>query len=274
MAMKRRLTIPYRGLLAFALAFPVFSAFSADSIVVRVAAYNVAAGEWGSPERVGEIFRQFDPDVIGFNEVPGGDWTARVGSELGMEYAYVGAVSSAGHANKYKSILSRTPLTGTEEFTLTAGRGWNPASAVRAETTINGVTVALYSLHLARSGRRDGHAYQFADEVIANEESDRVIVMGDFNNEIGGGAMDTIEAFGLKPVWRDIDMDLRRNTTIVEREPVNRIIDHILYNVSSGARASGAGIVELNRPPSDHKPVWAEIVFPLETGMTVMESGK
>ena len=266
--MKGRLTI---SCLAFALAFPVFAAFSADSVVVRVAAYNVAAGEWGSPERISEIFAQFDADVIGFNEVPGGDWTERVGRELGMEYAYVGAVSSAGHADKYKSILSRTPLTDTAEFTLTAGRGWNPASAVRAETTIGGIPVAIYSLHVARSGRLDGHAFEFVDEVLPGETLEKVIVMGDFNNEIGGDAMDTLETHGLRPVWRDTDMDLRRRTTIVERERVNRVIDHILYSESSGARASRAGIVELNRPPSDHKPVWAEIVFPVETGTLEQE---
>ena len=237
---------------------------SAASLSVRVAAYNVAAGKWASPEQVGEVFRQFNPDVIGFNEVPDGDWTERVGRKLDMEYVYVGEVSSAGHKNKYKSILSRTPLKNTREFTLSAGRGWNPASAVRAEAMINGAPVAVYSLHVARSGKRDGHAYQFASEVMTKEECKRVIVMGDFNNEIGGGAMNTIEAAGLRPVWADIDIQLHKKTTIVKRNRNNRVIDHILYNVASGARARQAGIVELNQHRSDHKPVWAEVVFPLD----------
>ncbi|MEC9095209.1 MAG: hypothetical protein VX776_01180, partial [Planctomycetota bacterium] len=40
------------------------------------------------------------------------------------------------------------------------------------------------------------------------------------------------------------------------------VIDHILYNNLSGGQAKGGGIIELEKPLSDHKPVWAEIVFP------------
>ena len=79
-------------------------------IPVRVAAYNVEFGRSTSPEQVGKMFKPFKLDMIGFNEVPDGDWTARVGKVLGMSYSYVGKISSANHKDKYKSILSRTPL--------------------------------------------------------------------------------------------------------------------------------------------------------------------
>lgn len=64
-------------------------------VKVRIAAYNVLFGNWGTPERIGEMFKPYDLDIIGFSEVPGGDWTMRVGHVLGMKYAYVGKVSSA-----------------------------------------------------------------------------------------------------------------------------------------------------------------------------------
>ncbi|MDH3604512.1 MAG: hypothetical protein OEU26_33310, partial [Candidatus Tectomicrobia bacterium] len=42
------------------------------------------------------------------------------------------------------------------------------------------------------------------------------------------------------------------------------VIDHILYNTASGAKATDGAIIELAKPLSDHKPIWAEIVFPRE----------
>ena len=71
-----------------------------------------------TPEQLGEMFKPYNLDIIGFSEVPDGDWTARVGKVLGMEHSYVGKISSANHKDKYKSILSRTPLEGTTEHEL------------------------------------------------------------------------------------------------------------------------------------------------------------
>jgi maltose 6'-phosphate phosphatase len=102
-----------------------------NPITVRVASYNVEFGKCATPEDIGEMFKPYKLDIIGFDEAPDGDWTARVGKVLGMQFSFVGKISSANHKDKYKTILSRTPLEGTEEYELT-GRGWTPASAVRA----------------------------------------------------------------------------------------------------------------------------------------------
>ena len=82
---------------------------SDKTLHVRVAAYNVELGKNASPEEIGKMFKPYDLDIIGFNEVPDGDWTARVGKVLGMKHTYVGKISSANHKDKYKSILSRQP---------------------------------------------------------------------------------------------------------------------------------------------------------------------
>ena len=83
-------------------------------ITVRVASYNVEFSKSATPEQIGEMFKPYKLDIIGFNEAPDGDWTARVGKVLGMQYSFVGKISSANHKDKYKTILSRTPLEGTE----------------------------------------------------------------------------------------------------------------------------------------------------------------
>ena len=237
-------------------------------ITVRVASYNVEFGKSATPEQIGEMFKPYNLDIIGFDEAPDGDWTARVGKVLGMEYSYVGEISSANHKDKYKSVLSRTPLEGMTEHELQVERRrcWNPASVVRAVTEIDGISIAFYSLHICSSRDREktGHAYQLATEVLPKETTDRVIVVGDYNNNIGDIAMNTIEAAGFKPTWNDLKMDVSKEFTYNAQDPSKNlgVIDHILYNTSAGAKVTEGGIIELETPLSDHKPIWAEIVFP------------
>ena len=232
-------------------------------ITIRVAAYNVEFSKSATPEQIGEMFKPYKLDIIGFNEAPDGDWTARVGKVLGMQYSFVGKISSANHKDKYKTILSRTPLEDAEEHTLT-GRGWSPASVVRAVTKIDGISFTFYSLHICRSGADDGHAHSLATKVLREEATERIIVVGDFNNNIGDAAMKTVEGTGFSPTWNDLQIDVSKEFTYNAQDPKNNlgVIDHILYNTSSGAKAKEGGIIELKKPLSDHKPIWAEIAFP------------
>ena len=244
------------------------AAESEKSATVRVAAYNVEFGKSTTPEEVGKMFKPYKLDIIGFNEVPDGDWTARVGKVLGMKHCYVGKISSANHKDKYKSILSRTPLQGTaeHEMSLKRKRCWNPASVVSAVTEIDGVPIAFYSLHIcaSRSNHKTGHAYQLASEILPKETTDRVIVLGDFNNNMGDAAISTIETAGYKATWKDLKIDTSKEFTYNALDPKKSlgVIDHILYNRASGAKTTDGAIIELKKPLSDHKPVWAEIVFP------------
>ena len=232
-------------------------------VTVRVATYNVEYGKSTTPEQVGEMFKPYKLDIIGFNEAPDGDWTARVGKVLEMPYSFVGKISSAHHKDKYKTILSRTPLEGTEEYEL-SGRGWNPASAVRATTKIANIPFAFYSLHISRSGATDGHAYNLATHVLSKEKNERVIVVGDFNNNMGDPAMNTIEAAGYRSTWTDLKIDVSKAFTYNAHNPAKNhgVIDHIFYTTSANATSTDGGIIELETPLSDHKPIWAQIMFP------------
>ena len=48
---------------------------SDQTVHVRVVAYNVEFGRSTTPEQVGKMFKPYNLDIIGFNEVPDGDWT-------------------------------------------------------------------------------------------------------------------------------------------------------------------------------------------------------
>ena len=76
--------------------------------------------------------------------------------------------------------------------------------------------------------------------------------------------MGTIETAGFRPTWNDLQMDVSKEFTYNAQDSSKNlgVIDHILFNTSAGARATEGGIIELDKPLSDHKPIWAEIVFP------------
>ena len=258
------IAITQSGLLAVS---SLFSANSKELISVRVAAYNVEFGKNASPEEIGGMFKPYNLDIIGFNEVPDGDWTARVGKVVGMKHTYVGKISSANHKDKYKSILSRTPLQSTVEHELTVQRrrSWNPASVVQANTQIDGIPISFYSLHICRSTDSDktGHAYRLANEILPKDKSDRIIVLGDFNNEMGDNALRKIENAGMRATWGDLKIDVSKEYTYnaLDSKKNHGVIDHIFYSTKSKAKVAEGGIIELKKALSDHKPVWAEIAF-------------
>jgi maltose 6'-phosphate phosphatase len=255
---------------------------------VRLAAYNVLFGNWGEPQRVAEMLQPYDLDIIGFSEVPGGDWTERVGHVLGMKHVYVGEISSANHKDKYKSILSRTPLAGTHEIAIKA-RGWSPASLVGAETVVRGVPILVYSTHIpgrpAFTDQADGSAAEFiADSVILKTTARNFVILGDLNNLTGDGPLKRIESKGMRSAWSDLNIDTTRLSTHIHIETGKEsgVIDHIYFNEASGAKAIQGGIIynafnppredkempkykveweQYGKPLSDHRPVWAVLRF-------------
>jgi len=188
---------------------------------LRVVAYNVACGQWATPERIAEELKALKPDIVLLSEVPKAnrgkkvkDWSERLADKLGLDHVHVGVVSSAGHKSpkwgdptgnyggKFKSILSRTPLTGGKDISV-EGSGWKRASAVRVETEIEGRKLALYSLHLpgfahhnkppTSSAAWEGSKHKaLADHINAEKESYDVIVGGDFNEWTEGLVMQSM----------------------------------------------------------------------------------
>ena len=264
----------------------VKSNLRAPSIEMRLAAYNVLFGNWGSPKRIGEMFKPYNLDIIGFSEVPDGDWTALVGKELGMDYAYVGKISSANHEDKFKSILSRTPLFNLHEIEINA-EGWGPASMVGAETEINGTNLLIYSLHIPGrpyfSETANGSASEFiANTVLPKIKNKRFVIMGDLNNLLGDAPLKLLEDKGMRSTWADLKIDVKQKSTHqhIETGTESGVIDHIYYNTTMDAQVLDGGIIndannppdeeksmpsykaeweKYNKPLSDHRPIWAVI---------------
>ena len=255
---------------------------SSDSIKLRVVAYNVACGQWATPERIAGELKALKPDIVLLSEVPKAnrgkkakDWSQRLAYALDLDHVHVGTVSSAGHKSpkwgdltgnyggKFKSILSRTPLTGGKDISV-EGSGWKRASAVRVETEIDGRKFALYSLHLpgfAHHKRQpvelsawEGSKHKaLADHINAEKESYDVIVGGDFN--------EWTEGLVMKSMLKETRM---KNST------KEKSIDHILYSTKNkmkllktgrdwGPKNQNKDNLKSEGCLSDHPWVWCEL---------------
>ena len=274
-------TISWFALVALIAVVPTF-AEKGGITKLRVLAYNVACGQWATPEQIAEVLKPLNPDIVLLSEVPKAnrrkkvkDWSRRLGEALGLAHVTVGMVSSANHkaptwgdvtgnyGGKFKSVLSRTPLTAGKDF-LPEGSGWARASAFRVETEINGRKFALYSLHLPGFAHHKRQPTEFAawegskhkalaDHINAEKESYDVIVGGDFNEWTDGLVMQSL----LKE-------------TKMKNATKEKSIDHILYSTKNNMKLLQAGRdwgpknqnkdnIKSDGCLSDHPWVWCEL---------------
>ena len=91
------------GLLVSGLSFSLFANYanldSKDSTKLRVVAYNVACGQWATPERIAQELEALKPDIVLLSEVPKvnrgkkvKDWSRRMADALNLDYVHVGTV--------------------------------------------------------------------------------------------------------------------------------------------------------------------------------------
>ena len=247
-----RLLITLFSFASFTIALPAQTGEGTPA-KIRVVAYNVACGQWATPERIAKELKALKPDVVLLSEVPKAnrgkkvkDWSRRLADALDLDHVEVGTVSSANHkapqwedvtgdyGGKFKSVLSRTPLTKGKDY-LPEGSGWGRASAFRVETEINGRKFALYSLHLPGFAHHKRQPTQvaswegskqrgLADRINEEDTSFDVIVGGDFNEWTDGLVMRSL----LK-------------TTKMKNATQEKSIDHILYSTKKGMKLLQTG---------------------------------
>jgi len=127
------------------------------------------------------------------------------------------------------------------------GRGWSPASTVRAQVGFGQWSFAVYSVHIPHHGewKRSKHE-NLANTVLAHEPMENLIVAGDFNVLTGSTNLDGLaESTGL-------------SNAISEQ-----VVDHIFFRFGQGIRMvrSGSDPGLTAKTPtgrlSDHPYVWA-----------------
>jgi maltose 6'-phosphate phosphatase len=275
--MKARNTFQKIGLaiLLFCLILATFSVVSScaqkkkESLKLKVAAYNVLYSKLGTATEIGEKLKSYNFDIVCFSEAPGGSWTAEVAKAMGLDHVIVGRYSTAGHEDKYKTIASKTPLTNYEEVLMAD----TLHTVTRATTTIEGHNIAVYSVHFPFGWRDQAHIDETTGKVTAfvdylkERQSDELsIAMGDFNfllstETYNSQYYEMFEDIGLKASWRDLETDVTELSSMYdepsEQDTTGRggVIDHILYPANRVVALEGE-IMEMDKPLSDHKPVW------------------
>jgi len=243
-------------------------AIKTETNYLKVAAYNVEYSKNASAEEIGEAFKRFDFDVVAFSEAPGGDWTKRVAAAMGMDHVVVGKYSTAGHDDKYKTIASKTPLFGTEEIWMAD----TLHTVTKAVTKIGDLEVEIHAVHFPFGWRDQDHIDEttnkiqtYIDHVKNNTQKGFAVLMGDFNfipsnSDSTVAYHELFREIGFDVHWKDLGIDTRTINTfdalVPEDEGNGDVIDHIMYSQES-AKAVDGGILELEKPLSDHKPVWA-----------------
>ncbi len=238
---------------------------------IKIAAYNVEYSKNATGTEIGEALKPFDFDVVCFCEAPGGDWTKNVGDVMGLKYSVVGKYSTAGHEDKYKTIVSRTPLFDYEEVLMAD----TMHTATRAKTKINDTEFVIYAVHFPFGWRNQAHIDETTGKITAfvnylKEKQDKEIsvVAGDFNfipsnSEKKNMYYEMFREIGMDNTWKKLGVDCTQKNTWDAKVPADEgngeVIDHIMFNTGR-LDVLGGQIIEMERPLSDHKPIWAELV--------------
>ncbi len=217
---------------------------------LRAATWNVYGGQWATFDELGATIAGLQADLVGLEECPEGA-AATLAEVAGFPYVE----QVAGQA-----LLSKTPLADAESVSL----GAEGRAALHATTTVQGALFSVYVAHVSWNVAGNLQCRQFA-EVLASDPVDRLVVVGDFNDEAHSTQItyldvvlaDAFTAAGVYPgqliSWPSHWFD--------ETEGA-QLIDLVFFRRAFPALVLEAGVTELLPPRSDHKPAWADLLYP------------
>ena len=227
--------------------------------MIKVASYNmrkgIGADRRRSPERIMDVLREVDADVIALQEADR-RFGARAGviptdlhEQLGWEAVGVGlrAASMGWHGN---ALLVRkgTAVTGCCPIHLPS---LEPRGAVSADLSLRGTSLRVIGMHLDLSGLwRRRQAAAIIDHVETASRRLPTIMMGDLNEwrATGGALNDFATLFQFAAT----------GPSFHARRPLGRL-DRIMVSRSLRVIDCGVHASATARVASDHLPIWATI---------------
>lgn len=248
------------GLWSFGCATPTrdVRAPEPEQPVLRVLSWNVNYGLAGDPEAL-RLLAQVDADLV-FLQESSPAWERALRSQLHQQYPHMYFVHDRGAGGL--AVLSRQPLVHSQVME-PAGRGWFPAWRVVAQTALGPVQVLQVHLrppfsdsgsmiagYLQSDSVHLGEISSFADPRQLPLETPTLVV-GDFNEDSGGAAMDFLAQRGMHSALQEFSPSTttwRWETALGE---VTHTLDHMLY----GPGLEPLEVVALDAGRSDHLPL-------------------
>ena len=230
------------------------------STSIKVASYNIHKGigldRRRNPERVLEVLREIDPDVIALQEADRrfgtresvlpthlldehSDWKP---VEFGLRALSMGWHGNVILVRKSAEVVDREPIHLPS---------LEPRGAVMADVYTGGAIIRVVGMHLDLSGLwRRRQAAAIMAHVASSTHRRPTVLMGDLNEW-------TAAAGCLRDFGRDYRM-AATGPSFHSRRPVGRL-DRIMVSqdltvVECGVHASAAA-----RKTSDHLPIWATL---------------
>jgi endonuclease/exonuclease/phosphatase family metal-dependent hydrolase len=182
------------------------------------------------PERIIEVLREIDADVIALQEVigagpVGAGQAEEIGAGLGMGWV-MNCVRTLRHHQFGNVVLSRYPIVHHSQYDL-SWRTCEPRNCQRADLQIAGQTLHVYNVHLGTAVlERRYQAGRLASFVHDRRVTGPKVLLGDFNEWMKGRATKTLSAL-FESV--DISQHLKRRRTYPGLFPVVHL-DHIYYD--------------------------------------------
>ena len=233
----------------------------------RVATYNihkcVGMDRRYMPERIVEVLRETEADVIALQEVLAHSGSSHrdhqaefIAHELGMECRM--GENRRINGGKYGNVtLSRFPVGWHCNHDITIKR-YEPRGCLHVEIDIDGVgPVHFVNLHMGTSffeRRRQVHKILSTHVLESPEFSGRLIVAGDFNEWLTG---DTTRLFRSRFKSVDARLHLGRSRTFPGIFPIVHL-DHIYYDDAFMLKRARLHRSKKALMASDHLPIVAD----------------
>ena len=155
--------------------------------LVKLASYNVhrAIGTDGrcSPQRILEVLREIDADVVALQEVEaqdsGADMLAWLAKETGF-HAIAGTTLKRHDGHFGNGILSRTPARTTTLCDL-SWRGREPRGAIAADLDFHGTPLHVVATHLGLRPAERREQVEALLKLFSERAGDKAVLVGDLN---------------------------------------------------------------------------------------------